>query len=304
METLLIDPPFIFFGGFISALIGAGASLLGGYLQNKSNEEQANSANQLTQQQFESAQDFNSAEAQKNKDFQKEMSNTAHQREVIDLRRAGLNPILSAKGPGASTPSGDSGSIQGGQGVQAHMQDIITPAVHTANAWRQTDSQIKLQQAQTAGQTATTSKTLEEIKNLPETRKLTQAQVTKIAEEIGGIKANIEKIKAQTRGQIQLNDMKQVIVDFLESGQLQELASQAGEGIHLIKKIFIDNLGRWIGETVGSIPQGIKEGWRDVNAMRDSANATAKQAVTEDAPEAAKDISRWLTGIIQQYIGH
>jgi len=55
---------------------------------------------------------FNVHEARQNRRFQRNMSNTAHQREMADMAKAGLNPILSAKGgPGASTPSGSSAQV-------------------------------------------------------------------------------------------------------------------------------------------------------------------------------------------------
>lgn len=81
-------------------------------------------------------------ESARNREWQEYMSGTAHQREVQDLRAAGLNPILSAYGRGATTPTGSQASI-------SDLGQAVATGANSGVAYKQMVENLKKTKAET-----------------------------------------------------------------------------------------------------------------------------------------------------------
>ena len=121
----------------------------------------------------------NAEEAQKNRDWQEYMSNTAYQRAAKDLAAAGINPTSASALGGASTPSGAQATMAAEpSGIENAMK--IANTASTAATALKTLQETKFISPKAKADIANT--TANTIKTQTETQ-LTEANITKVQQE-------------------------------------------------------------------------------------------------------------------------
>jgi len=228
-----------------AAAIAAGGAIIGGVQQSQASQGASTDQRHFSREMLK---------------VQTKLADSAHQRQVKDLRKAGLNPILSAKQLGSSTPT-----AMGYQ--QPTFQNIGAAAAGAGTQAYTADSNARLAAAQTGNTQAQEQVNLQMIQNHKASVNLTNQQIRNLAEEFDNITARADQIAAQTaqaeasannlteqaRAKAYENVYNKIIASFFQGNEWAAILDRTGIGsptgakaaLNIGKDMFKDAKSAW-----------------------------------------------------------
>lgn len=209
--------------GPVGTGIGAGIGAIGGGVVDFLGQQ---SANEQNWDEFVSNQIWNTTQINAARNYNTEMSNTAYQRAVADMKKAGINPMMAAMNGGASSPTspitnaGTGAAMQNpAEGLGKSISGAMGSALQAANLaqdLKNADADITLKNAQALTQVSLADQAnsnarlnYQETSNkfLDQQRSYTQYQVEQAEAKARENRANLD-IANDARERI-LNQIKQ-----------------------------------------------------------------------------------------------
>jgi len=233
------------------------------------------------QEAFQSAQvsaqqAYNTQAAKTQMEFQSNMANTARQREVADLKAAGLNPMMAANANGAAAPAGAALGSSAGAGASASG---ATPQPH------QSPAQARLHSA------AATAALVAQIRNMDAdtAKKTTEARVNE---------ATVPKLEQETRTGSSQEQINMVLAEKL-AYELKHIQPEQRD--KLISEILRNNSASEL-QNVQKAHEAVKIGLSRAHiSLTHAETAALEGAVVKSANEA--EAHRGALGKIAPYTG-
>lgn len=228
-----------------------------------------------------SANAFSAAEAAKARDWQAYMSNTAHQREVADLKAAGLNPVLSATGgQGAYVGSAATAHAVTGQGTKGDVDTSANAAI------------VGMLSSMLSAQTKIAETTTNALTNMAVADKYTSMN-----EIVANIAAQAQRDSASIYGQTSrdVESMREAHDRYIH----ENYPSNMYQAVSAILGLFgdspkgnVENAIGKIGETIGKVGETI--GKLEVNPMTGGISLDIEKLLGKEFVDRYKDIKHYL----------